>query len=396
MFLAEKMHGLGKEKSVIREIFEYGIKRKNEIGAENVFDFSLGNPSVPTSESVTNILMQLIEEVPPEKLHAYTSGSGALSVRQSIADYIQSTFGCEATASHIYITCGAAASLTISFHALLKEGDEVLAIAPFFPEYKVFVEKAGGKLVIVQAEEGTFQPNLEAIENSINERTKVLILNTPNNPTGVVYPENIIQSIADLLEKKQKEYGHPIFIISDEPYRELVYDGEVPYIPNYYANTIVNYSFSKSLSLAGERIGYIFVSPKAEQSEEICFAVSGAGRSLGFVCAPSLFQYVIEKNLGQHVDVSIYKRNRDLLYDYLTNVGFTVVHPDGAFYLFLKAPIVDAKEFCEKAKEYELLLVPSDSFGYEGYVRISYCVEEEVIVNSLPAFAELAKHYFQA
>ena len=390
----EKMYALGAKSSVIREIFEYGNKRRAEIGAENVFDFSLGNPSVPAPKIVNDTMKKLLEEKDSVKLHGYTSAPGDLGVRRAIADYINENFGAGASVSDIYMTVGAAASLTVSLNALLLPGEEVIAIAPFFPEYRVFVEKAGGVLKVVKSRWSDFQLDFDALDRAINEKTKAIIINSPNNPSGAVLTEETIKGLAALLEKKQSEFGTSIYIISDEPYRELVYgDIEVPYIPNYYDNTIVCYSFSKSLSIPGERIGYIFVCPKAECNKEIYLAVCGAGRALGFVCAPALFQYIIPECLGKTSDVSIYKKNRDLLYDTLTCYGFEAVHPDGAFYLFLKSPEADANAFCERAKKYELLLVPSDSFGVEGYVRISYCVTTEQIERSLPAFKELAKEY---
>ena len=390
----EKMYALGAKSSVIREIFEYGNKRKAEIGAENVFDFSLGNPSVPAPSIVNETMMKLISERESVKLHGYTSAPGDLGVRRAIADYINANYNAGASASDIYMTVGAAASLTVSLNALLLPGEEVIAIAPFFPEYRVFVEKAGGALKVVKSKWDDFQLDFDELENAINEKTKAIIINSPNNPSGAVLTVETIKRLAELLEKKQKEYGTAIYIISDEPYRELVYgDVEVPYITNYYDNTVVCYSFSKSLSIPGERIGYIFVSPKADSAKEVYLAVCGAGRALGFVCAPALFQYIIPECLGKTSDVSIYKKNRDLLYGALTEYGYTSVHPDGAFYLFLKSPEPDASAFCERAKKYELLLVPSDSFGVEGYVRISYCVTTEQIERALPAFKALAEEY---
>ena len=390
----EKMYALGAKSSVIREIFEYGNKRRAEIGAENVFDFSLGNPSVPAPKVVNATMQRLIGEWDPVKLHGYTSAPGDVGVRRAIADYINANFSAGASFTDIYMTVGAAASLTVSLNALLLAGEEVIAIAPFFPEYRVFVEKAGGVLRVVNSRQSDFQLDLDALDKAINEKTKAIIINSPNNPSGAVLTEDTIKALAALLEKKQEEYGTSIYIISDEPYRELVYgDVEVPYIPNYYANTLVCYSFSKSLSIPGERIGYIFVSPRAESAKEIYLAVCGAGRALGFVCAPALFQYIIPECLGKTSDVSIYKRNRDLLYDTLSSYGYEAVHPDGAFYLFLRSPEPNANAFCERAKKYELLLVPSDSFGVEGYVRISYCVTTEQIERALPAFKALAEEY---
>lgn len=390
-----KMLGLGKKSSVIREIFEYGKKRKREIGSEKVFDFSLGNPSVPSPKEVNESLCELISTMDATALHGYTSAPGDINVRKSIADYINSIYGVNERAENIYLTVGAAASLTISLNAILNEGEEVIVFAPFFPEYRVFVEKAGGTLVTVKCAEKDFQPDLDLLEKSITYKTKAVIINSPNNPTGAVMREDTIKKIAEILDKKSKEYGNEIFIISDEPYRELVYDKDttVSYIPRLYRNTLVCYSFSKSLSLPGERIGYILVSDNCADKEDVYFAICGAGRSLGYVCAPALFQYLIPKVLGKTSDIEMYRKNRDILYSALVSYGYRVVKPDGAFYLFVKSPESDAKKFCERAKNYELLLVPSDDFGYPGYVRISYCVATEMIEASLFAFEKLIKEY---
>ena len=392
--IAEDMMKLGKKSSVIREIFEYGNKRKQEIGAENVFDFSIGNPSVPAPESVKKTILDLVENMDATELHGYTSAPGDMEVRKAIAAYINRTFDAGVNAEDIYMTVGAAASLTISIKALAQQGDEFITFTPFFPEYRVFVEAVGATLVTVASREEDFQVDVSTLEKAITEKTKAIILNSPNNPSGVVLTEETIQGICDLLEEKQKEYGHAIYIITDEPYRELVYDAiEVPYLINYYDNTIVGYSFSKSLSLPGERIGYIVVSNKMEQARDVFAAVCGAGRALGYVCAPSLFQRVAAKCIGQRSDISIYKRNRDLLYRSLEKYGYHCVKPDGAFYLFVQALEEDANAFCERAKKYELLLVPADDFGCPGYVRISYCVTTEQIERALPAFEILAKEY---
>ncbi len=391
--LNEKMLQLGENRSVIREIFEYGNKRRAEIGAENVFDFSLGNPSIPAPKEVNEAMVKLLTETDPVKLHGYTSAQGAPDVRKTIADSIENRFGIAADMNLIYMTCGAAASLTICLNAICNKGDEVIALAPFFPEYRVFAEKAGAKLVVAKCRESDFQIDFEILENAITEKTKAVIVNSPNNPTGVVLSEDTIAKLSSLLDKKQKEYGKRIFIICDEPYRELAYDVEVPYIPNFYNNTLVCYSYSKSLSLPGERIGYIFVSPKIENCEKVYAAICGAGRALGFVCAPSLLQFTVKDCVELTNDVTVYKKNRDLLYNALTEYGYTAAKPDGAFYLFIKSPEADANAFCERAKKYELLLVPSDSFGYEGYVRISYCVSTEQIEKSLPYFKKLIEEY---
>ena len=388
-----KMTELGKVRSVIREIFEYGNKRRAEIGAENVLDFSLGNPSIPAPEKVREIMARLVTETDPVKLHGYTSAQGDATVRKAISDSITDRFGVAASPDLIYMTCGAAASLTISLTALVNDGDEVIALAPFFPEYRVFAEKAGANFRVVKCSDGDFQIDFAALEKAINKNTKAIIVNSPNNPTGVVLSEETIVKLSDLLNKKQAEFGTSIYIICDEPYRELVYGMEVPYIPAFYDNTIVCYSFSKSLSLPGERIGYIFVSPKTDNPTDINAADCGAGRALGFVCAPSLLQYTVKECIGLTADIEVYKKNRDILYNALCEYGYKCAKPDGAFYLFMKSPESDANAFCERAKKYELLLVPSDSFGYEGYVRISYCVSEKQILKSLPAFKALMEEY---
>ena len=394
--VSEKMKALGVKKSVIREIFEYAKVRKAEIGAENVFDYSIGNPSVPAPETVKETLVSLLTQTDPAKLHGYTSAQGDPDVRKAIADYLNETYGAKASPDLIYITVGAAAALTVSLNAVLADGanEEVIVFAPFFPEYRVFVEKAGGKLVTVPCRENDFQIDLEAFEKAITPKTKAVIVNSPNNPTGVVLSEETVKALAGIMRKAEETYGHPIFLIGDEPYRELVYNGvDVPYLTCYYENTIVCYSFSKSLSLPGERIGYILVSSESPEAKNVYAAVLGAGRALGFVCAPSLFQYMIPSCLGKTSDISIYDTNRKLLYDSLTEYGYTCANPDGAFYLFVKALESDARAFCERAKKYELLLVPSDDFGFPGYVRIAYCVSTEQIKRSLPAFEALAEDY---
>ena len=392
--IPEKMVKLGRNRNVMREAFEYGILRKSQIGAENVYDFSLGNPSVPAPQIVADTLQNLIATVPAAQLHGYTSAAGDPKVRDAVAKYVQDTFGFPVTGRHIYMTVGAAASLTISLTAIVEEGDEVIAITPYFSEYRVFAEKSGAKFVEVNSAEKTFQIDPEALSAAINAHTKAVIVNSPNNPTGIVLTQESIDDLAAVLEEKSRQYGRPIYLISDEPYRELVYDGvEVPYIPLYYKNTIVCYSFSKSLSLPGERIGYILVSPEAQYADLVYDAVCGAGRALGYVCAPALFQQLVKECLGKTADISIYDTNRKLLYDALTQCGFEVVNPNGAFYLFVKSPEPDANAFCMKAREYELLLVPSDTFGCTGYVRIAYCVTTDQILRSLPAFRKLAAYY---
>ena len=391
--ISQKMEQLGKKSSVIREIFEYAKKRRAEIGDDKVFDFSIGNPSIPAPEAVNEAIRRLVTEQDPVALHGYTSAPGDLGVRGKIAEQITRRFGMEASPATIYMTCGAAASLTISLHAIVNDGDEVVMLAPFFPEYRVFAEKAGATLKVVKCREGDFQIDFDALESAITEKTKAIIVNSPNNPSGVVLGEDTIKELTALLDKKQSAFGTQIFLIADEPYRELVYDMEVPYLPLYYKNTIVCYSYSKSLSLPGERIGYIFVSPRMDNAADVFAAVCGAGRALGFVCAPSLLQYTIGECLNETANIDAYRKNRDLFYGTLTDIGYTVARPDGAFYLFMKALEPDAYAFCERAKKYELLLVPSDSFGFPGYVRLAYCVAYDTIERALPAFRALYNDY---
>jgi aspartate aminotransferase len=393
--LNEKNVGLGKVRSSIRELFEYGKKRKAEIGAENVYDFSLGNPSVPAPEDVKNALLEIVENTDPVQLHGYTSAQGDAEVRKVIADYTNERFGTSLTCDNIYMTCGAAASLTITLNALLNVGDEVITVAPFFPEYRVFTEHAGGKLVAVKCDEKTFQLDFNAIKGALSDKTKAVIINSPNNPSGVVYSEEGIKELSKILKEHTKKTGNRVYLISDEPYRELVFDDciKVPYIMNYYDDSIVCYSYSKSLSLPGERIGYIAVNNKMSDSLDVYAGVCGAGRALGFVCAPALFQQLVKRVYNKTSDISIYKKNRDRLCSALEEYGYTVVKPDGAFYLFVKSLEKDAKAFAERAKKYELLLVAGDDFGCEGYVRISYCVSPQMIEHSLPAFKKLAESY---
>lgn len=392
----QKMFGLGSKRSIIREIFEYSKSRAAEIGAENVFDFSLGNPSVPAPAEVNEAIRELLDTQNSVTLHGYTSAQGDAGVRKAIADRINSRFGIDISPNLIYMTCGAAASLSICLKAVIEEDseDECVVFAPFFTEYRVFIENAGGKIVISKPEEKTFQIDIADFESKINKNTKAVIVNSPNNPSGVVYSEDTVKALCEVLERKSKEYGHVIYLIADEPYRELVYSGvDVPYLMNYYKNTLLCYSYSKSLSLPGERIGYIAVCPDMEDCTNIYLAVCGAGRSLGYVCAPSLFQQVITRCIDAKVNVDIYKENRDLLYDNLTSYGYECVKPDGAFYLFVKALEKDAYKFYEKAKEHEILVVPCDDFGVEGYVRIAYCVDKARVMGALSAFEKLAKEY---
>lgn len=392
----EKKRELGARRSAIREIFEYGLKRKAEIGAENVFDFSLGNPSVPAPDEVNNELRRLIDGLPSVALHGYTSAGGDLSVRRAVAEYITKTQGYPALAGDLYMTVGAAAALTSTLGALVSEGEEVMLLSPYFPEYRVFAESVGATVVEVECRKSDFHPDVVAIAGAITEKTAAIIINSPNNPTGAVYTEEEIKEIAAVLTAAAEKYGHPIYLIADEPYRELVYgDAVVPFIPKLYKNTVVCYSFSKSLSIPGERIGYVLVPRDMEDKTAVYDAVAGAARSFGYVCAPSLLQKMLPGVLGLTSDIAVYDENRRVLYSELTRLGFDMIAPDGAFYMFMKSPIPDANEFCEAAKKHELLLVPSDSFGVKGYVRISYCVNLGMIKRSLPAFAALAAEYRQ-
>jgi len=388
------MYALGAQPSVIREIFEYGRQRKAAIGKENVFDYSLGNPSVPAPPVVNETIKRLCDTMEPTMLHGYTSAVGDQGVRQAIADYLNRTHGTAFSAAEFYMTAGAAASLSITFKALTEPDDKIVLLAPFFPEYSVFARSAGAQPVVVKCRETDLQIDFDALDAAFDEHVKAIVVNSPNNPSGVVLSEETIEQLCAFLNKKQAAYGHPIFLISDEPYRELVYGGvRVPFLTKYYDNTIVCYSFSKSLSLPGDRIGYILVPRSADPTGELYKAVCGAGRALGYVCAPSLFQFLVPACLGQTADLSVYQRNRDLLMEAFRQFGFSAAKPDGAFYLFLRSPEPDAAAFCERAKQYELLLVPSDSFGFPGYVRISYCVATDMIERSLPAFRKLAQSY---
>lgn len=395
MVVNESMYQLGSVRSAIRELFEYGKKRAEIVGRENVYDFSIGNPSIPAPQIVNDTIKELVTNYDSVELHGYTSAQGDAKTRAAIAEFLNNTHGTNFTGDNFYMTMGAAASLSISFHALTSDVyDEFIAIAPYFPEYKVFVNAAGAKLVEVPADTEHFQIDFAALEERINEHTRAVIINSPNNPSGTVYSEETIEKLADLLDRKSKEIGRPIFIISDEPYREIVYDGiKVPFVTKYYDNTLVCYSYSKSLSLPGERIGYVLVPDEVYDKNELYAAVCGAGRALGYVCAPSLFQKMIIRCQGATGDISAYKKNRDLLYEGLTNIGYKCFKPDGAFYMFVKALEDDSNAFCEKAKEEDVLIVAADGFGCPGWVRISYCVDEEMIKRSMPAFERIYNKY---
>ena len=395
MFVAEDMYQLGSQRSAIRELFEYGKQRAAVVGAENVYDFSLGNPTVPAPDCVNETIRDLTHKLDSISLHGYTSAQGDIETRQAIADYLNKTYETAFSADNFYLTMGAAASLSVCFRALTTSPeDEFITIAPFFPEYRVFVEANGAKLVVVPPHTSDFQIDFEALEKAISAHTKGVIINSPNNPSGAVYSKETIQKLAALLTKKSEENGTPIFILADEPYREIAYDGvEVPYVTKYYANTLVCYSYSKSLSLPGERIGYLVIPDELEDSSTVITAAAIANRVLGSVNAPSLMQKVIQKCVDAEVDVAAYDRNRLALYNGLKECGFECIKPQGAFYLFVKSPVADEKQFCEAGKKYNILMVPGSSFACPGYVRLAYCVSYDTIQNSLPEFKKLAAEY---
>ncbi len=392
---SEQCYDWGSKRSTIRELFEYGKQRAAIVGPENVFDFSLGNPTVPAPDEVAQAIREILETETSIQIHGYTSAQGDAGVRSAIAAYLNQTYGTNFHQDNFYMTCGAAASLCITFHALVESPeDEIIAIAPYFPEYKVFVEGAGAKFVMCEPDMENFQIDLAVLGEKINAHTRAVIINSPNNPSGVVYTEETITKLAALLSEKSEACGHPVYLITDEPYREIVYDGiQVPFVTKYYRDTIVCYSYSKPLSLPGERIGYILVPDEVTESRRLYLTICGAGRKLGYVCAPSLMQQVVARCQGKVGDINAYKVNRDILYEGLCGLGYECVHPDGAFYMFVKALGGDSEAFSEKAKEYDLLLVAADGFGCPGYVRVSYCVDKEMIERSLPAFAKLAESY---
>ena len=389
-------HQLGTAPSVIRELFAYGLQQAAVVGKENVFDYSLGNPSIPAPAAVNQAICDIVKEVDSIQIHGYSMAAGFDGTRQAIADNLNQRFALGVKASELFLTCGAAPALISVIKALAVTPDsEIMAVAPFFPEYRPFVESNGAKLVVVPADTEAFQINLEALEQRISPNTQAIIINSPNNPSGVVYTRQTLQALAQLLERKGAEYGHPIYIIADEPYRELVYGNvEVPFIPTIYPNTIVCYSYSKSLSLPGERIGYVYVPAFAADSAAVYAAVAGAARAMGHVCPPTLMQLVIQRCANEMPDLAAYDENRTLLYNELTAMGYSCAKPDGAFYLFVKAPNGDANAFSQKAKlEHNLLVVPGDGFGCPGYLRLSYCVSNEMIRRSLPAFRALMESF---
>ena len=388
----ERMLGLGKQPNPIRVQFAYGLQRKAEIGEENVFDLSIGNPSIPAPDAVRERIAELLEE-PAEQLHAYTMAAGMMSARQAVADNLRKRFGIQATAAQVYLTAGATAALYISTAAITNPGDEVIVNAPYFTEYKVMIESAGCTCVEVPMRPTDFQLDIDALRAAINPKTAAVVINSPNNPVGCVYTQQNIEELAAMLEEKEAEVGHQIFLISDEPYREITYGVEVPFTANFYRDTIVCYSWAKSLSLPGERIGYIYTSDNMENAADVAAAVGGAGRALGFICAPVLFQRVIETCIDEPTNVDAYAENRALLTSIMDDLGYTYIQPDGAFYLWVKALEDDSQAFCDKAREHELLLVNSDCFGVPGWARAGYCVSADTIRNSRKAWEALKADY---
>lgn len=392
--IADKMIPLVNNNSAIREMFEEGKRLAAIYGKDKVYDFSLGNPSVPAPDAVKDAIIEIINKEEPTAVHGYMSNAGYENVRTIVADSLNKRFGTKFNEGNIIMTVGAAGGLNVILKTVINPGDEVIAFAPFFVEYKSYVGNYDGKLVIITPNTVDFQPNLAEFEQKITSKTKAVIVNSPNNPTGVVYSEKTIEKLAEILEKKEKEFGTTIFLISDEPYRELAYDGvEVPYLTKYYKNTVVGYSFSKSLSLPGERIGYLVIPDEVEYSDNVITAAQIANRVLGFVNAPSLIQKVIAKCINSEVDLAAYDENRKLLYNSLIEFGYQCIKPEGAFYLFVKSPVPDDKEFCNAAKKYNILFVPGSSFACPGYVRIAYCVSPETIKNALPGFKKLIAEY---
>lgn len=390
----KEMYALGSQGSAIRELFAYGQAQAAKVGKENVFDFSIGNPTVPAPSCIRESIEHILATRESAAIHGYTAAAGDLAVRKGLAEYMNQTYNAGVGADNFYMTCGAAASLTISLKAIVEDpDDEIIVVAPFFPEYTVFIANAGAKEVMLPPDTDHFQIKLDELEAAITPHTRALIVNSPNNPAGTVYSRETMEKVAAILKKKSAEIGHTIYLISDEPYREITYDGlEILYMPAIYPDTLVCYSYSKSLSLPGERIGYILV-PDSVSDKDAYPAVCGAGRSMGFVCAPHLFQDVVLQCLGKTSDMSVYDANRKLLYNGLKDMGYDCVYPQGAFYLFVKSPEPDAKAFSDKAKALNLLIVPADSFGCPGYVRVSYCVEADMIRRSFAAFQKLIDQY---
>lgn len=392
MSINEKSYAYGAQKSSIREIAAYGAQRKAEIGAENVYDFSLGNPSIPAPEAVRASIERSLT-LPPTQLHGYTPAPGLPAAREAVAASLNRRFGTGYAAGDVYLTCGAAASLSITFHATVNAGDEVIVIAPYFPEYRVWIETAGATCVEVMADTKTFQIDVDAVAAAITERTKAVVINSPNNPVGSVYAEQNLRDLSAALAAAEERLGTQIYLVADEPYREITYGAEVPWVPSIYDRTIVCYSYSKSLSLPGERIGWVLVPNTNPDHDKLVLAVAGAGRKLGFVCAPALFQRVVIDCIDEPSNVEAYAENRRALTEGLSALGYEFIEPQGAFYLWVKALEPDASAFFERAKSFELLPVPSDSFGCPGWVRVGYCVSRDTIVNSMPAWKKLADSY---
>ena len=392
--IAEKMKPFVQNNSAIRMMFEEGNRLRAKYGADKVYDFSLGNPSVPAPDCVREAIIDLVNNEEPTVLHGYMNNAGFEDVRETIAQSLNRRFGTAFSAHNLIMTVGAASGLNVAFKTILNPGEEVIVFAPYFLEYGAYVRNFDGKLVEISPDTTTFQPNLAEFEQKITPKTRAVIVNTPHNPTGVVYSEETIKKLSAILEAKQKEFGSVIYLISDEPYRELAYDGvEVPYLTKYYNNTVVGYSYSKSLSLPGERIGYVIVPDEVTESKTVYAAIAGAGRALGYVCAPSMFQKVIASCVGNTGDIELYKKNRDLLYDGLTKIGYECFKPQGAFYMFVKALEPDADAFCERAKDQDLLIVSATGFGCPGYARVSYCVDYDMIERSFLAFEKLYQSY---
>lgn len=392
---ATKMYELGAKANLIRTLYMYGLQQASKVGEQNVFDYSIGNPSVPPPNAVQDAILELVSKCSPMEINSYTPAMGLPEVRQGLSDYMNDTYGAKTTADNFYLTCGASASLAIVMKALIEtEDDEIIIIAPYYPEYKTFIENAGGNVVTIPPDTENFQLNLDKLSEAITERTKAVLINSPNNPSGAVYSSDTLKNLGKVLTEKSKEIGQTIYLISDEPYREIVYD-DIPvlYVPEFYKNSIVLYSYSKSLSLPGNRSGYILVPEDVDGGKKLYVAICGAGRALGFINMPNLYQHVILKCMGLTSDFSIYDQNRKVLYNSLCKMGFECVYPSGAFYLFVKAPDGDDMQMMENGKKVNLLLVPGTGFGCPGYIRISYCKQPDMIERSLPAFQKLIDMY---
>ena len=392
--VSEDFKSMLQGKSVIRQLSEYATARGTEIGYENVFDFSLGNPSVPTPKAFTDAMIRLLTEEDPMTIHGYSQSQGIPRVRQAHADHLNKTYGMNYTAEHLFMTTGAAGAIAHAIRAVTKPGDEVVTVAPYFPEYNQYVNRTGAKLVIVPARTSDFQIDFDAMDAAIGEKTMAVLINSPNNPSGAMYTEETLKQLATLLYDKQEKYGHDVFLISDEPYREIVFDGrKCPYPARYYDNTLTCYSYSKSLSIPGERIGYVAVNPKATDADLISVTCGQISRGIGHNCPPSIIQLAVSEVLGVTADLSVYETNMNLLYDELKSLGFEVTRPGGTFYVMPKAPGGDSIAFCNKAREYDLILVPADTFAAPGFFRMAYCIDTEKVERSLPAFSKLMENY---